>query len=519
MTKYIYTLLLLLVSTFAYAQVDSTLYGSVGEDPLYLSLCGEHTSLSQSEARIVERLAEAREAYVDAKSEGKSGAEVENCAANILNLERELFDIRARRRMVVGDIAQLEQRYIINDIYAGSTTKSVDDSAAQRDMTEHAQLIENAIVERSLSSAGYADLKRAHEEDRAMPRLVEEYISLHKRLERCVRAYGLATEESEGEVVYDNYLELRDMADSLGGLIERYWSNVLNTKYYAYGYILECNGLYDLLDNSSADFSNMQQVCAKEDGKYQLDALAHYAIGRSTLVAFERDFANEMGLRLAADSLQRVYDNIIPHDYRLAPVALERKSFVEYEPLVFGAKDFYKESNPIPEVKVFQRGTIYRILLGVYSKRPSNTVFKGAQPLYVTKDVDGYSYYVAGFATVEEAEETVDVLMDKGFKDPQICCWKDGKMRNLSHPEPEADEVAVAQSSGSRYMVMIECNALSDAMRNAINMVAADKRISRRGAGFAVGTFSERGEAENLQKALLESDPNTKVSIVELNIQ
>lgn len=518
MTKYIYTLLLLLLSTYAFAQVDSTLYGSIEEDPHYLSLCGEHASLSQSEESVVERLAEARALYVAARSEGKSGVEIEKCGSNILNLERELFDIRARRRSVVGRIAHIEQRYILNEIYRGDADTRGDDANAKDERAEQVQLIDNSVIERSLGAPGYADLRLAHKEDMAMPRLVEEYVAVHKRLGRCVRAYGLATEEGEGEVIYDNYLELRDMADSLGGVIDRYWNHILNTKYYAYGYILECYGLYDLLDNSSSDFSNMQQVCAKEDGKYQLDALAHYALGRSTLVAFERDFANEMGLRLSADSLQRVYDGIMMPEYRLEPIALERRSFVEYEPLVFGAKNFYNDANPIPEVRVYQRGTVYRILLGVFRNKQSASIFKGAQPLYMTKDEAGYSYYVAGLASEEEAEEAVDMLLDKGFKEPQICCWKDGKMRNLSLPEPEVEQ-SVTLSSGHRYMVMLECNALSESMRNVISMVAPDKRISRRGAGFAVGTFTERGEAESLQKALLESDPGITVSIVELNIQ
>ncbi|MBO7263699.1 MAG: hypothetical protein J6U93_04155 [Alistipes sp.] len=519
MTKYIYTLLLLFVSTFAYAQVDTTLYSSVEEDPRYLSLCSEYDSLSQSEESAVESLAEARTDYIDAKSEGKSCAEVEKCATNILNIERELFDIRARRKGVAGRISQIEQRYILNEIYRGVKDESVGRDNAKDDRAESIQLIDNAIIERSLSTAGYADLKLAHEEDMAMPRLVEEYVATYKRLGRCVRAYDLATEESEGEVIYDDYLELRDMADSLGGVIERYWNHILNTKYYAYGYILECYGLFDLLDNSSADFVNMQQVCANEDGRYQLDALAHYALGRPTLVSFERDFANEMGLRLSADSLQRVYDSITMPDYRLEQVVLDRKSFVEYEPLTFGAKDFYNDANPIPEVVVYQRGTIYRILLGVFRNKQSNAIFKGAQPLYLTKGDEGHSYYVAGFATEEEAMEAVEMLMDKGFKEPQICCWRDGKMRNLSEPEPENEEVATTQSSGQRYIVLLESNTLSESLRNIIEMVAPDKRVWRRGAGFAVGTFSERSEAENLHKALLESDPNTSMSIVELNIQ
>lgn len=520
MARYIYTLLLLLVSTVAFAQVDSTLCRSIEEDPRYEALLEEYSLLVDRGNDVRQHISEQRSKYLDLRCGKTSSEEYKNCEAAILNLEGELFDIRSRYRQVVEDIAALEQRYILNARYGGGDVASKSEyESLQEDNAEHRQLIQNSIIARTLSQSGYADLRQAQREDEQMPRLVEEYVATYRRLGRCVRTYNLTTEESEGEVVYNNYLSLRDMADSLGGVIERSWNHILNTKYYAYGYILEHYGMFDLLDNSSADFSNMQQVCANEDGKYQLDALAHYALGRSTLVAFERDFANEFGLTMAADSLQRVYDTIVEQDYRLEPITLDRKSFVEYEALRFGSKDFYNDANPIPAVKVYQRGTIYRVLLGVFRNKQASTVLKGAEPLYITKDAEGYSYYVGGFATEQEAEEAVAQLLDRGFKEPQICCWRDGKMRNLSLPEPEVEQTEVLQPSGHRYIVLLECSAISESIRATISTVAPDKRISRRGAGFAIGTFSVCDDAENLQTALLESNPGLKVSIVELNIQ
>ena len=520
MTKYIHTLLLLFVSAFAYAQVDTTLYSRIDEDPRYKTLLDEHSAYVEQEDSLRSLILEARERYLELKSGNGSAVEIENLSSQILNFEREVLDIRGRERHIVGCIANLEQRYILNQMgEGGSKTKDYSDSGIKGDNVEHEQLIQNAIIARSLSAGGYADLKQAQQEDEQMPRLVEEYIATYKRMGRCVRAYEIATDEGEGDAIYGNYLTLRDMADSLGRVIDSYWSHILNAKYYAYGYILERYSLYDLLDNSSADFSNMQQVCANEDGKYQLDALMHYALGRSTLVAFERDFANEIGLSKAADSLKRVYDAIRQPEYRLEPITLERKLFVEYDSLRFGAKDFYRDANPIPEVKVYARGTIYRILLGTYRNPQSPSIFKGAQPLYVAKGDDGYSYYVAGYATEEEADIAVEQLLDKGFKEPEVCCWHDGKLQSDDESESEGANAEVSQTLGHRYIVLLECNIISESMRSTISRVAPDKRISRRGAGFAIGTFTVRSDAESLQKVLSEDYPNIGVSIIELNIQ
>lgn len=519
MAKYLYTLLLMMISAFAYAQVDSTLCSSIDDDPRYIELLGAHSSLQAAENRLSLQIEEAREHYVELKGDDYRAAELENVTAQILNLEREVLDMRSRRRRVAEDIANLEQRYIVNQIGGDNASKEDGSASHGEDRVEHAQLVQNSIIHRSLSAGGYADLKQAQHEDESMPRLVEEYLATYKRMERYIRAYNIATDEGEGDVIYDSYLKMRDMADSLGGVIDRYWSHILNAKYYAYGYILERYGLFDLLDNSSADFSNMQQVCAREDGRYQLDALAHYALGRPTLVVFERDFATEMGLSLAADSLQRVYDTIVQPEYRLEPLSLERRLFVEYEPLTFGAKDFYNDANPIPELKIYQRGAIYRVLLGSFRKPQAISIFKGAQPLYVERSGEGYSYYVGGYASEEEALAAYEQLLDKGFKEPVVCCWRDGRLQGDAETEPEGADAEPSQTLGQRYIVLLECSAISESMRSTISAVAPDKRISRRGAGFAIGTFLVRGDAEKLQRVLQEDHPNVKVLIKELNIQ
>ena len=92
-------------------------------------------------------------------------------------------------------------------------------------------------------------------------------------------------------------------------------------------------------------------------------------------------------------------------------------------------------------------------------------------------------------------------------------------MRNADESESDSANAEMSQTLGHRYIVLLECNAISESMRSTISRVAPDKRISRRGAGFAIGTFTMRGDAESLQKVLSEDHPNIDVSIIELNIQ
>lgn len=517
MTKYIHTLLLLFVSTFAFAQVDTTLCSHIEEDPRYATLLEERRICIEKEDSLRTLLDDVRERYTQLRSEGKSAAEVKNLSSQILNLEQEVLDIRARQRGVVSGIANLEQRYIVNQLNGGGAVSCDGVTTAKTGSVEHPQLINNAIIARSLGGSVYADLKQAQHEDELMPRLVEEYSATYKSMCCYAKEYAEAKMEREGDALYDSYIAMRHKADSLGGVIDRYWNHILTSKYYAYGYILECEGKYDLLDNSSADFSNMRQMCADSDGKYLSDALAHYALGRSTLVAFERDFATEMGLKMAADSLQRVYDSMQLPEYKLEPITLELRLFVEYEPLSFSAKNQYNDSNPIPELPVYNRGTIYRIALGSFRKAQSGSVFKNAKPLYVTKDNVYFYYYAAGYATEEEAEMAVEQLEAKGLKDLHICCWTDGTMSTLDDDKSDDTKSETSPASGKRYTLQLDCSEMIDAMRSLITKVAPEQRITRGSQGFAVTGFLSRKSAEKLQQALSDSFPNVKSTIIELN--
>lgn len=65
---------------------------------------------------------------------------------------------------------------------------------------------------------------------------------------------------------------------------------------------------------------------------------------------------------------------------------------------------------------------------------------------------------------------------------------------------------------------MLECDTIDEALRQTITATSPDKVISRRGAQFAIGTFTDYAEATALLTALAEQHPDVGATIVELDL-
>ena len=146
------------------------------------------------------------------------------------------------------------------------------------------------------------------------------------------------------------------------------------------------------------------------------------------------------------------------------------------------------------------------------------TLFKGVQPLYITRNEDGYYlYYAGGFATRYEADEAQLFLKEKGFKAPEICRWQNGEMMNITALERDNDGSVDVPVSGMRYMIKISVDALSEEVREIIANEAPRQSISKEADGFVLGTFDSRDEAEILVSLLSEST-SAPIEIIEIEL-
>ena len=521
--KKIYTTLTLIfaISAFAIADSQEPDFPGLQGNERYMTLKETNTLLQQREDSIQNVIAKTREEFAQRNNtDSLTNEQIDIFTSQILNLEEQIFELRQQRGDVITELNNIEQEYILAHMFAPAPeTETTEESIEETIVSpvEQRMLIHNDIFRRSLTDEDYAELESAQREDEQMAALCNDFQSLYTKFENTTRDYMETTSESVADSLFSVYHSLKREIAILNDAIDSQWAHIIDTKYYAYGYILEKGFRYDLLDNSSEQFSEMQQRCAEKDGLYVSDAIMHYAIGHPTLLDFEIAVAEDLGLQQAADSLHSAKRDFVAPNYRQEMVELERRLFIDYEPIIIGRTNYYTNSNPVPPLKVYERGTIYRILLGKFRSKQPMTLFKGVQPLFITTEEDLYCYYAGGYATLKEAEEAQLFLREKGFKKPEICRWRDGEMINIDTLEEEETD-NTTPLVGSRYIVMLECDTIDEALRQTITATSPDKVISRRGAQFAIGTFTDYAEATALLTALAEQHPDVSATIVELDL-
>lgn len=507
---------LLSVSTFAVALNDNPNMQELSENSEYTALMEQNRRLS-SQADSINRLLTERRLALHNNTDGN----LETLRAEIISLEQQAHDISIEQGAVARRIGIIEQNIIMDKILSQQQhvvvgevlDDSIDDSATT---TAVANLIDNECFKRDLSAADYAELQKAQREESEMLTYADEYLKRYNRLVEVADGYAKADRASVATPLYEEYETLSAKLKELDADMHKMWNHILDTKYFAMSYILEKAHRYDILDRASANYQTMQQTCAERDGQYSSDALMRYAIGRNTLLSYEIEFARDMRLKPAQDSLRHVKERYVQPYYSNKTIMVEYREFMDYAPIKIGRTNFYDDSNPLPELQIFEKGTIYRILLGKFRTKQTMTLFKGVQPMSIYRDSDGmYCYYAGGYANESEARDAQQFLKDKGFKNPELYCWEDGQMQLVAAKAKTQESVA----SNVRYMVVIKATSLDSNVRQIINREAPGKIVSRSGGNYAVGMFTERGEADSLLTSLSDAYPTLEMTITETEIE
>ena len=461
---------------------------------------------------VAEVLAEHRANY--ARNESMR----EKLTPTILTLEMEVVRLQAEYEQIVATISQSAVKEALtayNDARKEQRTEKKTQPVVEEKRSAYTpdkarmkrDLVANDYFAERLSQGDYTGLCDAQKREQKVREVVEQYFAKYGELLALQRRYMEVPTREEADEQAKLFAAKRGEMAALEEEIASMWSSLYFNKIYAYDLLMEREGNTSMLDFSAEAAARAEREINENTDLYESNALVGYYARKKALTEYELQIASTLSLTTSRDSLRLVASELKNRDYRLSKLSLQRRSFIEYEDIEVKTPTIYNSKNPVPRTKVYDYGTVYRIRVGLFSKRPNISALRGVMPLSYTDAYNKglYAYFVGGFRTEQEAKEGAAYLKKLGFKEPIIAVWVDGEYY------PTLEEM---RRSESQYNVEISgVPTLTDEMKSLILSHKSDCTISRIGSTFVVGTFEGKSAAEAVVADLKAANGEIEVAI------
>ena len=425
-----YSLLLMLVLTCSAGYAQMARIPELESDTTYMKCLREDARLQGLIDSLSGEAAATRELFRD------NPEQRDRHSQRILAIEEELFRLRSEQGKLIDRINSIEQEWVLRSMSEVGTETEISSSsellARYAEAPHRRMLVYNACFEGELPRADYLRLLEAQRRERRAAECIDLFAANYARLLDLQESYLAETAQEAADSLYDRIGELEAEGSRLDDTLASVWSYVFDNKSYAYSYLLDRLGCEEVLERETGSLADAVRESEAVRGRYASDAVAAYFLQKRALVGCELAVAAELQLPEAQDSLKEEAEYLRAAEYRLPRVEVERRYLLDYEPIDFTSPSKYNARNPVPECKIYEHGTIYRIRLGRYKVRQAVGIFRGVCPLAVLKEEDGrYGYYAGGFATKVEAQLAREVLLKRGVRRPEGVRWTDGAMERL----------------------------------------------------------------------------------------
>lgn len=476
---------------------ERTVMAGLESDPVYISLIAEEEDLKIREDSLNNKVAETRGLF----RSDPDNREVHSQA--IVRLETELFDTRNMIGILAGRINTIEQEFIIRNLSGGGVpAQGVENGEGMNDFPEKsAVIVFNPFFETNLPPEDHGTLLEAQQRETEVDRLLKAFRENHERITQIIAENDTTDTPEIADSLYTVYESIYRLNDRLSKQIEEEFGFVYDNKLYSYNYILDKLGLHGQLSAFGKKIIDTREKVLEMTEGAASPAVSAYPYRKALLLEYEETLAGIAGYTLSLDSLRKVAIELGTMDFDLPAVAMEEKLFLDYSDIEFHNPAKYDTRNPIPDLKVHRKGEIYRILLGSFQRAQPVSILKGAYPVGVLREDGRYYYYAGGFATVEEAGHAVEELIAKGFRDPKVACWTNGRYTLFGQDELER---ILGKTIEGIFRVSIDTGGrpLPDVVKGIIEDISPGAEISRSGELYIIGTFESRPEAEELAEEI-----------------
>lgn len=488
-------------------RVESRIAG-LEQNSEYMTLLEEEATLQMREDSISSAMIRIR------KQLREDPTNRQQYAAEILQAENHIFEVRNAKGRIINRINTIEQEWVLKNLDVTLARQQAEQQAQGviPDSLKRRNLVENRPFAQHLTRQDLNSLRQAQRNEMRAVDFVNRFLANYLSMGEAATAYAEVPTEAEAILLQQQIDSLAMINEDLADSLAEQWDDIYDNKCYAYDYLMEALRKEEQLDRQQERHARTMREIRSLEGQTASDALVDYFLRKQALVDYEISVAEALALGEAVDSLRGVREQVTTVEFRLPPVQVEERIFIDYDTLTFASRPQYSAQKPIPEVKHYQRGTIYRVLLGTFSTKRPVTIFRGTAPICYEKTEEGkWRYYAGGFATQEEAVAAQERLRKRGFLRPEVVVWIDDKYRNLAE-EP----LPTATLAGFRLEIN-DVENLSEEVLSALRTAHPEAEVSRIGASrYIIGTFDERTAAEAAATSMRAADGSLQINIVEL---
>ena len=430
----------------------------------------------------------------------------EQIAKQLAGYEIEAIALKRKYDEAVMKFTSYAQRIISTEVPAEHNV-AADTSSIATVHPKRANLVYNGVLSETLESSDLKLLRASQEKESVVVSKIKEYLRIYDRMASLQLEYERVDTEIAADSVVSLLDSMRDVARTTEGVISNRWHEIFDNKVYVYNLLLEKSGRMDVVSGAEQVLSSALVFSDQKSIGNQSPILVEYYYRKKALLDYETKVAEAIGLSTAKDSLLRVGKAMKESSYCLPEITIVRRSFIEHEPIKVIKPTIYTPKNPIPHTKIYDYGTVYRVRIGIFTKRPNLSALRGITPLsYTDKYHNGkYAYFVGGYRTEEEALEGVAYLKRLGFKDPQLVMWVDGEY---------ISNIAEWKSKNLGFNIEITgITTIPDDVKAHISLRNEQARFSRVGSAFIVGKFASKAEAELVASEVVAMNSNLKVEV------
>lgn len=491
-----------------YAQIQPRISGLDGN--------GEYMELLQNEKILLQRQDSLTRVVTGLRDEFRQNpAERAKYSNSILSVESEIFDIKNRIGILASRIAAIEEVFVINNLGTENPATVSKNATVEVSKKGDANLVQNAIFKESLPSDDYAALLRSQEAEKIVNGLVVGYIHNYDAIAALAPEYRIAHNSSLADSLFARYLHAAEENARICESVDSLWNYIFDNKLYAYSYMLEKQNQTDVQSRLEAALRDMRDRIAQRRKESQSEQIAAYFEQKKLMFEYEKALAEMFRFTEAADSLSRAEKTFKAQVRDIPQIPFEERLFLDFQNITVHTPSKYNAQNPIPELTVYRRGSIYRVLLEIYPAKQAVAVFKGLYPLGYLRQNDGkYAYYAGGYTQWDAAKTAVEEMKKRGFRNAKAVVWNDGMASTL-------DEKPVVNSAGVPVTFRVEIsgagNSLSESMQTAMQQVAEGKDISRAGSLFMIGPFNSAVAAETAAASIRNAGSRLTVKIMPNN--